>query len=160
MVFHLKVESARKATRDEATVRARSLHLRLEPTNGFHSFSALLVLHMRRVTVRMLKVVRKAKQNSQGEALRNTHEHDLTKRSPAPATDSVKRHEAIQKNVRHSQHCGNGRAAFDKVVVHANTNTLGSTLLQGQDLGVEHGRHPISSKDRNVEESYMRTRKR
>lgn len=145
VVFHLKVEAARQVSRNGPTVRARRFYLRLEPADGFARLA-----HIRGgIAIGSLKVVRETKQDGQTKTLDCSHEHDIAKSSPAESMVQKGRHN-IDANVQETQGNGKLAATLDKVRLHLNANTQGTTLSQVQYLWVEHGREPVASQDRKV----------
>jgi hypothetical protein len=145
VVFDLEVESTGETSRDESSIRRRSLHLSFEPANLF----SILANRVGGVSVYFLKVVGKGKQNGQSQTRTNTHNHDVAKNIPGKSL-ILNGSNDVGINVQETQKDGILAALLDIIVFHNNTNFQRSTLSEIQDLNIEDGRQPISSQYSHV----------
>lgn len=148
VVLDLEVETTGKSTGNESTVGRGGLDLGLEPTDGLSA----LPRGLGGVAIGSLKVVRQGKETGQGQALGDAEEKDLSEGGPGP-TGGEEGADDVPVDVQKADGDGILATALDEVVVHADSDGLGTALLEVEDLNVEHRRKPVEGEEGEEEES-------
>lgn len=148
VVLHLEVETTSKSTGDESTVGRGGLDLGLEPADGLSTLPSALG----GVAIGSLKVVRQGKETGQGQTLRDAEDEDLSEGGPGPA-GGEEGADDVPVDVQKADGDGILATALDEVVVHADTDGLGTALLEVEDLNVEHRGKPVEGEEGEEEES-------
>mmetsp|Transcript_15275 Transcript_15275/g.20124 ORF Transcript_15275/g.20124 Transcript_15275/m.20124 type:complete len:244 (-) Transcript_15275:818-1549(-) len=147
MMFHLEVKTTSDVSRDGTTVSATGFNLGLEPVNLFTSLTKV----SRGITIGIDKVVRERKGESQSQTFRDTHNRNVEDGSlPVMVQKGCNN---IGNNVQQPQGNGPLSASDDEVIIESHTDTSSTTLVQIQNLRIEHRRDPVTSHDGSVKET-------
>jgi hypothetical protein len=104
---------------------------------------------MGRITVHVLKVVREAKQDGQGQTGRNSHNQNVSDNVERKSLGLERRND-VAIDVKSTQGNGVLSALSDVRIVEIHSNGGGSTLFQREDFHVEDRRQPVTGQHKEV----------